>query len=66
MVPSPSSRGLSDMFELTKTILTEQEGQGLAEYAFILALVALAAIATLQALGGFVSEKLDEVTSSYP
>ncbi|MGI5858040.1 MAG: Flp family type IVb pilin [Tepidanaerobacteraceae bacterium] len=54
------------MFKQTKNILTQQDGQGLAEYALILALVALAAFAALQTLGGVISAKLDEVASSYP
>jgi pilus assembly protein Flp/PilA len=54
------------MLEYLKNILTQQDGQGLAEYALILALVALAAFAALQTLGGVISAKLDEVASSYP
>jgi len=53
------------MLTLTKTILTQQEGQGLAEYAFILALVAMAAIAGFRTLGSAVSGKIDGVASSF-
>jgi len=53
------------MLTLTKTILTQQEGQGLAEYAFILALVAMAAIAGFQALGSALSGKIDEIAASF-
>ena len=53
------------MLKQSKKIVTEQDGQGLAEYALILAFVALAAFAALQTLGGVLSAKLDEVASSY-
>ena len=45
------------MLKLTRTVFTQQEGQGLAEYAFILALVALAVVAGFKTLGTALSEK---------
>jgi len=53
------------MLNFLITILTQQEGQGLAEYAFILALVAMAAIAGFRTLGSAVSGKIDGVASSF-
>lgn len=41
--------------------LREEEGQGLAEYALILALIAIAAIVALLYLGGQISERLSQV-----
>ena len=46
-----------------KRLWTEQEGQGMAEYGLILALVAVVVIAALQALGGSVKNKFNEVTT---
>jgi len=41
-----------------------EEGQGLAEYGLILALVAVVAIGALQLLGTNVSDKLDELANA--
>jgi pilus assembly protein Flp/PilA len=43
---------------------SDEEGQGLAEYALILALIAIVAIVALIFLGGQVSTILNEVGSS--
>jgi pilus assembly protein Flp/PilA len=40
---------------------TDEEGQGLAEYALILALIAIVAIAALMFLGGNISAILSEI-----
>ncbi len=40
-----------------------EEGQGLAEYGLILALVALAGAAVLTPLGGAIASTIDEVTA---
>jgi pilus assembly protein Flp/PilA len=40
---------------------SEEEGQGLAEYALILALVAIVAIVALLFLGGQISDKLSVI-----
>jgi pilus assembly protein Flp/PilA len=45
-------------------VLDEEEGQGLTEYALILALIAIVAIAALTLLGGQVTSKLNTVASS--
>jgi pilus assembly protein Flp/PilA len=42
----------------------EEEGQGLAEYALILALIAIVAIVALLFLGGAISQVLSTVGSS--
>ncbi len=42
----------------------DEEGQGLAEYALILALIAIVAIVALIFLGGQISEKLSTVGNS--
>jgi pilus assembly protein Flp/PilA len=44
--------------------LLEDEGQGLTEYALILALIAIVAIAALTFLGGKVNDALSTVGSS--
>ncbi len=42
----------------------DEEGQGLAEYGLILALIAVVAIAALQLLGGNISNTLSELANS--
>lgn len=51
------------MFEQLKRLWTGEEGQGMAEYGLILALVAVVVIFALQALGGSIKAKFNEVTS---
>ena len=46
---------------LTSLIRRDEEGQGLAEYALILALIAVIAITALVFLGGEISSILDEI-----
>lgn len=43
-------------------VQSAEEGQGLAEYGLILALVAVVAIAALTALGGGIADTLDTLT----
>jgi pilus assembly protein Flp/PilA len=45
-------------------VFGEEEGQGLTEYALILALIAVIAIAALTLLGGSVTDELSTVASS--
>ncbi len=47
-------------------LVEENEGQGLTEYALILALIAIVAIVALQILGGKVQDVLSTVGSSLP
>jgi len=44
--------------------MSEEEGQGLTEYALILALIAIIAIAALELLGGKVTSALSTVATS--
>ncbi|MGH3260912.1 MAG: Flp family type IVb pilin [Trebonia sp.] len=48
------------------TLFSEDVGQGLTEYALILALIALVAIVALTFLGGGVADELTTVGSSFP
>lgn len=47
--------------ELLKRFIREEEGQGLVEYALIIALIAIVAIAALKFAGSSVSGKLNEI-----
>jgi pilus assembly protein Flp/PilA len=49
------------MMEAIKRFCVEEKGQGMAEYGLILALVAVAVVVTLTALGGGISAKFDQV-----
>ncbi|MDK2785233.1 MAG: pilus assembly protein Flp/PilA [Bacillota bacterium] len=51
------------MFEHLKRLLTGEEGQGMAEYGLILALVAVVVIAALQLLGTGISLNFNKVAS---
>lgn len=51
------------MLESLRRFLVEEEGQGMAEYGLILALVAVAVIAALGLLGGKISEIFNNVTN---
>ncbi len=52
------------MKELLRRLWKEEEGQGMAEYGLILALVALAVIVALGILGGRISAKITNVTEA--
>ena len=47
-----------------RAVLTGEDGQGLAEYALILALIAIIAIVALIFLGGQISEIISKVGNS--
>ena len=51
------------MAHLLATLRRAEEGQGLAEYALILALIAIIAIVGLLFLGGQISDKLSTIGS---
>ena len=55
---------MTQMQALLSPIRREEEGQGLAEYALILALIAIVAIVALIFLGGQVSQILSNVGNS--
>jgi pilus assembly protein Flp/PilA len=52
------------MMELVKRLIREEEGQGMAEYGLILALVAIAVIVALGILGGRISSKITNVSEA--
>ena len=54
------------MKEMMNWIANEEEGQGMVEYALILALVAIAAIAILPSLGNKVKSVFSQVDASLP
>ncbi len=49
--------------KVAKLQTRDEEGQGLAEYGLILALIAVACIAALTTLGGDIAGKLGEVSA---
>jgi pilus assembly protein Flp/PilA len=51
------------VFQTTVCFLTDESGQGLAEYALIVALVAIVAIASLRVLGNKASNTLSNAAS---
>ena len=55
---------MSQLLALISTFRHDEEGQGLAEYALILALIAIVAIIALIFLGGQVSKILSTVGNS--
>ncbi len=55
---------MSRLFALITSFRSEEEGQGLAEYALILALIAIVAIIALIFLGSQVSKILSTVGNS--
>jgi pilus assembly protein Flp/PilA len=48
---------------MLKRLFTEEEGQGLVEYALIIALIAVVAIVAIRLLGTTTSDKLNEVST---
>lgn len=49
---------------MVKNIIKDESGQGLAEYALILALIAVVVIAALTGIGTSVRDKLNQVGTS--
>jgi pilus assembly protein Flp/PilA len=55
----------NDMYlRVVEKVRRDEDGQGLAEYALILALIAIIAIVALIFLGGQISDKLSVIGSS--
>lgn len=55
---------LQEMVKRMKSLLKGQEGQGLAEYALILVLISIVAIAVMPALGTAISDAFVTITGS--
>ncbi|MGQ9497801.1 MAG: Flp family type IVb pilin [Desulfotomaculales bacterium] len=53
------------MRKLARKLWRQEEGQALAEYGLILAIIAVAAIVALWALSDTIKEKLNEVTTGF-
>lgn len=51
------------MLNTVKRLVTEEKGQGMAEYALILVAIALLCIGAYNALGIGIKEQVDEATS---
>ena len=51
------------MKNMMNWIANEEEGQGMVEYALILALISIVAIVALKALGGTVNTKFNEINT---
>jgi pilus assembly protein Flp/PilA len=60
------SNWLRGRYGQIRSLWSEEQGQGLTEYALILALVALVAIVALALIGGEVTSQLTSVGSSFP
>jgi pilus assembly protein Flp/PilA len=52
------------MLKKLSAMMKDEKGQALAEYGLILALIAVAAVVTLTALGGGISTTLGNITAS--
>jgi len=51
------------MFRFLRRITVDEEGQGLTEYALILVLIAIAAVAAVTLLGGRIAAIFQQITS---
>ena len=54
---------MTELYMRLQNWLRDDEGQGLVEYALIIALVAIVIIVVLGALGGQVSDKFSQISS---
>ncbi|MCK9418553.1 MAG: Flp family type IVb pilin [Nitrospirae bacterium] len=54
---------MKKLMEKVKGFMKNEEGQGLVEYALIIALIALVVIAALRILGGSVNTKYTEINT---
>lgn len=50
------------MINMLKRLVKEEEGQGMAEYGLILALIAVVVIAALSPMGEAIRDKMQDVT----
>lgn len=58
-------QALTHLYVYLSTLVVEEEGQGLAEYGMIIALVAVAAIAGVAAFGGEISAFLSGLGGNF-
>jgi pilus assembly protein Flp/PilA len=56
-------READELLTFAKRFFCEEEGQGMAEYGLILALVAIAAVVALTAMGDTLKEKFNEIVT---
>ena len=54
------------MLEMAKVVLQNRKGQGLVEYGLILALISIAAIATMPGLGTAIAGVFTDVVAAIP
>jgi pilus assembly protein Flp/PilA len=57
-------RSLISLQRFAQTLMTHDKGQGMTEYALILALIAIIAVAALTLLGGKITSALSTVSNS--
>lgn len=53
------------MMEMLKNLLTEEEGQGMAEYALVLGVIAVAVVAVLVTFGDAIVAQFNEVIGKF-
>ncbi|AOM83865.1 Flp family type IVb pilin [Salisediminibacterium beveridgei] len=53
------------MMEMMKNLLTEEEGQGMAEYALVLGVIAVGVIAVLVVFGNEIETVFDNIVESF-
>lgn len=54
------------MLDMLKRLVVEEEGQGMAEYGLILALIAIVVIVTVTAVGGKLNVVFQKVNNALP
>lgn len=54
------------MINTLKRLIKEEEGQGMAEYALIMAAIAVVCIVAYQLLGNAIRDQVNEVTNELP
>lgn len=57
---------ISSLLDYARKVLRKEDGQTMAEYGVVLAVITVAAIAAFQLLGGSISTAINSVTSYLP
>ena len=57
---------LANLYQLMLARMSEEEGQGLVEYALIIALVSIVLIGALQLLAGGIGNVFSAITAQFP